>query len=372
MRLLRIVCTVLLLLGAGLAQAGPRRFLAAAQSPEEYVLAKARQHRIVLLGESHWTAHDAELVTRLVPRLPEAGVGALGIEMLRARDQERIDALLAAPEWDERAAMAAMRTARWPYREYLEILHAAWRVNRAGTKFRVLALGPEEDWRKTLIPRGENYETHMADVAARYLAAPGSRVLLYMGLNHAFTRYYQPEFPRRAKDGTLERVDAFMDRTGNILWRRFGEEAFTIALHHPWRCVEGGKLVRCLPLTVDCDASHAAGFDVAGSPYEHAPIPPRFEYGLGHPALRLVDVVDGYIWSRPLDQYRAVELIPLAEFAPDQEALAYVGDNSPFTDEKAQTPAQLEQQWREQQAWLLNARQTRGWGAVKPQCEAER
>lgn len=366
MRVLSIFLVAGALAAAASGQSANAKFLQAAASPEDYIIEQAKAHRIVLLGESHWTAHDAELVARLVPRLPAAGVTALGIEMLRAKDQALLDRVLAAPEWDERSAMAAMRTARWPYREYLAILRAAWELNRHGARLRILALGPAEDWRATLIPQGRNYETFMAEVATQHLATPGNRILLYLGLNHAFTRFYQPEFPR------ARRVEAFMDRAGNILWRRFGEDAFTIALHHPWRCFEGGKLVRCLPIAIDCDATRAAGFNVLGSPYEQAPLPARFEYALGHPALRFIDVVDGYVWTMPLDRYRGVQLIPLSEFAPDAAALAYVGDNSPFSDDKQQTPEQLARQWQQQEEWLRNAQQTRGWAALKPQCQPQR
>ena len=44
----------------------------------------------------------------------------------------------------------------------------------------------------------------------------GGRLLVYCGAHHAFTRCYQPELPRE------QRVEAFMDRMGNRLWRARG------------------------------------------------------------------------------------------------------------------------------------------------------
>lgn len=349
-----------------IAQTPAQEFLRSAPAPAEYVLTKTREHRIVLLGEAHWTAHEPRFLNELLPRLHESAVTAIGIEMLRITDQARIDALLSATEWNPNAALAVMRTAKWPYREYLEVLHTAWKVNHHGTKLRVLALGPAEGWRETLIPKGQNYETFMADVVTRYLSDPAARILIYAGQNHTFTRYHQPELPRG------HRVEAFMDRTGNILWRRFGQDAFVILLHHPWRCSVAGKTSQCLPLrgVIDCAATRPAGFDVHGSPFEQNAIDSNFDYSLGYPALRFIDITDGYIWLRPIRDYQSVALIALDEFAPNPDAIAYVAKHSPFDDESNHSPAQLEDQWRKAAESLSAARQTRGW-ATKPVCESQ-
>lgn len=364
MRSLAFSWLLLFFIGVAHAQTPPSKFLASAQAAEDYIVNKTRTHRIVLVGEFHWMAENPELVARILPQLQEAGVHALGIEMLRAKDQERIDAMLTAADWDEQSAMAVMRTAKWPYREYFAILRAAWELNLSGRKFRILALGPPEDWRTTLVPKGQNYDTFMADVVTEYLSAdPANRILVYAGLNHSFTRYHQPESPRG------NRVEAFFDRAGNILWRRFGEEAFVIALHQPWRCRLSGKPSRCVAVQLDCQANKAVGFDILGSPFEQTLIPSAFEYAFGHPTLRLLDIVDGYVWTRPLVAHHSVALIPLSEFAPDAAALAYVADNSPFGDEKGYTPGELKDQWSEHASWLRSALKTLGWEDAQPGCD---
>jgi hypothetical protein len=325
-----------------------------------------KEHRIVLLGEAHWIQHDPRLVAELVPRLPSAGGTALGIEMLRSKDQTLLDRLVSAAEWDPKAAMAVLRAAEWPYREYLDIVRAVWKVNQGGGKLRLLGLGAGSDWREELLPKGQTYETFMADIVSRYLAGPDRRIVVYGGLNHAFTRFHQPEMPR------LTRVEAFFDRAGNLLWRRFGEDAFMIVLHHPWRCNEAGRPSRCLPArgAIDCAAERpvrAVGFDLRGSPFAQARME-GFEYALGYPDLRLLDMADGYIWQGPVEANRGVTLIPLAEFAPDAAALAEVSEHSPFADKKGSTQEQLEKQWRDQEDWLRDPMKTRGWEAAVPDC----
>ncbi len=210
----------------------------------------------------------------------------------------------------------------------------------------------------------------MADIVARNLADPHARVLVYAGLNHVFTHYYQPEMPRAKK------VESFMDRMGNLLWRKYGEDAFLIVMHHPWRCVVNGEQTRCVPAgsSLECAAAlqnRAIGFDLQKSPFAGARLA-GFEYALGYADLRFIDIADGYVWQRPVAEYRSATLIPLAEFAPDEAALQQVSQHPPFGDVPGVSRAELERQWKEQQEWLNNAEATRGWVAITCNTEVKR
>lgn len=339
------------------ASAAVQSLQARAQPPAEYVLSKLKDHRVVLLGENHWLRHDVQLVIDLVPRLPGAGVDALAIEMLPASSQATIDRIVAADAWDGAAALGVLRQAAWPYREYLEILHAAWR-----SKLKVIALGPGEDWRERLLPKGDDYDHFMARLVLDFVKTPGRRVLVYSGLHHAFTRYYQPELPR------AQRVEKLMDRMGNVLWRQLGEEVFMVALAAPWQCREGGGETwgRCLPVggAIDCAAvtlGRAVGFDVAGSPFAALPITRSFYYGLGYPALRLEDFADGYVWTRPVEEVQGVAVIPLSEFAPDAASLAEVLAHNPVSDRKDLGRADLEILWNGEAERLRDVQKSFGW-----------
>lgn len=287
--------------------------------PVEYVLSKVDDHRIVILGEGHWGRRDAELVRDVVPGLRSRGV-ALAVEWLPFGSQERLDALVASPSWSTEAATALLREADWPYVQYREILKSAWDANRApaaAPPLRVLAIGLPEDFRA----RKLDYDATMAQRVQEYVADGRSRVLVHCGMHHAFTRYLQVE--RSAKG----RVTEFMDRFGNILWRRFGQEVFLVALHKPMWCgPESDPAAKsCPPLdgAVDCAGAalgRAVGFDVAGSPFAELKLPASCYYALGHPYLRLVDYADGYVWSGPVDELPRVDRIPLAEVSPADAA----------------------------------------------------
>jgi hypothetical protein len=322
--------------------------------PQDYVLAKLREHRVVLLGEHHWIRQDAALVRDLVPRLAGAGVATLAMETLPASEQDRIDRLVGGATWDAAGAMAVLRAAAWPYREYLDIVRAVWETNRvaaAGSPpLRLLALGPGPDWRERLLPQGKTYDTFMAERVLAAAGDPARRVLVYCGVNHAFTRFEQPEMPR------ADRVERFMQRMGNVLRRELGEDVFLVMLHRPWRCREGSRWTACLPLggAVDCAAAAGppVGFDVAGEPAGDLPVENTAYYALGSPGLRFAELTDGCIWSALPGRLEAVGLIPLAEFAPDAASLAEVAAHNPFSDEAGLDRAAIQALWDEEAAAL--------------------
>jgi hypothetical protein len=325
-----------------------------ALAPVDYVLEKTKQHPIVFLGEAHWIRHDAMLVADLVPKLAERRV-VLAMEMLRAKDQASLDKILSSPEWDAGAAMELMRSAAWPYREYLDIVRAAWTANRSvAGSMRFVAIGPDSDWRA----KGTSYEAFMADLVAAEVAS-GRRVLVYCGVHHAFTRYYQPELDLAG------RARSFMDRAGNILRRRFGERVFLITLHRPIWC---GKEPwdYCLPLggAIDCagiQAGRAVGFDVARSPLSAQVVDRSVYYAHGYEDLRFGETTDGYIWTKPIEEFELVRLIPLSELAPDESALREVAADNPFSDEKGLTREKLEALWSVDEKARADALTYRKW-----------
>lgn len=315
----------------------------------EYVLSKFRDRRVVIVGEAHRVRHDVELILALIPKLQKAGADALAVEMFPASEQPRIDRLLGSAEWNQSEAMVVLRKAAWPYREYLEILHTAWTVNRAlpteADRFKVIALGPGEDWRERLVPQGKDYESFMAERVLDALKSPKLRLLVYVGSHHSYTRYYQPESPRE------HRVERFFDRMGNKLRRELGEDVFSIQLHRPFRVRDGQRWTYAPPVAgrIDCaglELGRAVGFDVVGSPFADLTIDPACWYAFGYSSLRLTDMTDGYVWTKPIGAYEGVGLIPLAEFAPDDAARREVLARNPFSDDKTLGPGDLDGLWR--------------------------
>ncbi|HUP47706.1 MAG TPA: ChaN family lipoprotein [Thermoanaerobaculia bacterium] len=194
--------------------------------PVEYLLSAFDDHRLVIAGEGHWIRHDAELIAAAVPRLAGKGVGILAAEMFPADEQERIDRLVVAEEWNQADAVTVLRAAAWPYRQYLDILRAAWKTNQgAPGAIRIVAFGPPSDFRE----RGIDPDEFMAQRILEEIG-PRDRALVYAGLHHGFTRYEQPTILDNG------RVDGFMVRMGGVLRQRLDDDVFLVVLHRPFWC----------------------------------------------------------------------------------------------------------------------------------------
>jgi len=295
----------------------------AGRPPVEYVLAKVAVYPIVILGENHWQRRDEELIVSLMPELQRRKV-AYASELLDGESQASIDALLAAPAWNQVLANRIMHASNWPYVQYRDILYGAWKANREraadSEPIVVIALGPPPDFREKHI----DYESYMADRVMKYAPSAARHILIHCGMHHAFTRYQQIELGRMESGRATE----LMDRAGNILWRRYAQNTFLVALHKADGC--GGtrepfsKL--CAPLNgiIDCAAERNGGqavaFDILGSPLAETKFPPESFYAIAHPLLRTIDYADGYIWQEPVDRMTLVDLIPLGEYEPDSTA----------------------------------------------------
>jgi hypothetical protein len=318
------------------------------QTPLNYIMSKATTHQITILGEGHWLRQDVVLVGSLIPHFQKANID-LAAEIFPASEQARIDELITAPKWNESAANAVMRIASWPYREYRDLLRAAWAANQNATRpIKFVALGPPDDWRSQLLPRGLTYDSFMADLVTRHISETKRRVVVYCGMHHAFTRYYQAELNNQGQ------ARGYMDRMGNILYRSFGEQVFLIALHKAIWCGDPAKPSYCLPFggQIDCGAAKldkAIGFDVVSSPIAELNFDSGDYYGFGHPNLRFVDYTDGYVWTGPIESLRSVSLIPLGDYAPDSAAMEKLIRNNPFNDEVNVSPQRLQEIWTQQE-----------------------
>lgn len=300
--------------------------------PEEYVISKFGNHDIVFLGEYHRIRHDPLLVQSLVPLLYRAGVRNLGIEFATAASQHDIDSLLAAPVYDEGLAGKIFWDAWpwWGYQEYIDILRAAWQLNRTlredAPRFRVVGLNARMNWshvwseddrndpeiRKTIFPDGTSDDV-MAETIRREILAKGEKALVYSGHNHAYTRYQQPNYD--VGKGVLKSLSS--DRMGNLIYREIGDRAFLIILHAAWPSATGYDDPEVYPADGVIDAVFAGlppekrrvGFDVSNSPFGRLPAVTSY-WSHATDNFRLDMYCDGWIYQKPLSQYEGVTVVP--------------------------------------------------------------
>jgi hypothetical protein len=309
------------------------------QTPENYVIQTLAEHDIVLLGEFYKIKQNVQLVSALVPRLAAAGVRNLGFEYALSDSQKDIDALLASPSWSEKQARGILIDwiATWGYQEYIDILEAAWKVNRglpAGSPpFRVVGLNVRQNWDLLKTDSdARNPETvqrilshgipdqHMAQVIEREVTSKGEKALVFCGIQHSFTRYRSREYEKQAAEMKLGETR----RAGNIVFDRIGGRAFTVMLHAPWpdknertglAYAAGGAidaLIDGLPMSMK-----EAGYDTAGTPLGALPVTSA-SYLSGYKSLTLSDLCDGYVIQGPLADYQVVT--PIVDFVPADRA----------------------------------------------------
>ncbi len=299
-----------------------------AQSPEEYVVSKFRDHDVVFVGEWHRIRHDPELIRNVIPRLHANGVTTLAIEFARREDQHLIDDLLRSRRWNEALAREILFRSFpvWGYWEYVDVYRAAWKLNRSlprrATKFRILALADSPDWSLIKTPEDqENPEVrkkvwrgggeHLWAKVILDEVARGRKVLVYSGIHHAFTAYKQPV----VSDGRFIRLND--ERMGNHVYHAIGRRVFTIYLHAPWYGVDGYDSLMTYPADGVIDALmrelpprlRRVGFDTRGTPFGEL-TGATSVYSHGYERFRLADFCDGYIIQGPLSESLGVTTIP--------------------------------------------------------------
>lgn len=295
--------------------------------PADYVAGLFDEHDVVLLGEQHRIRHDVLLVQDLLPRLHAAGIRTLAIEYARRADQALVDSVVNAPTWNEAIAREVFFRGfmPWGFREYVDLLKAAWRVNRErapGTPaFRVLGVNnspdhslfrSEADWNDPEVRRRVDHGEIEADWARPVLEAVGrgEKVLGYCGIHHAFSGFRQPRVEKGAFAGPGQ------DRFGNRLREVLGTRVATVFLHAPWQDSTGYGVTFVHPADGRLDAfmlarsggPFAVGFDIAPSPLANLSIA-NAVYRHGHEPFTLAQFCDGWIYTRPVGEFEPVTYI---------------------------------------------------------------
>ena len=294
------------------------------QPPADYILEKLRTYTVVFLGEMHRIRHDVLLVEELIPRLVEVDVYDLGSEFFCVEDQAAIDDLLTAPEFSDATAKELLRHGTggtWPFREYLDLLHTAWRYNRGRAPehppLRIIGLLPRLDYKKlnegtesereAERRKSEGYDRIMAEALDREVASQGRKALVHCGINHAFTRYTK----RRIEDGSV--VESKRKRCGRHLYDKYPGTVITVYLHAPWYTFTDEEGIWYLPFNGAIDQAFVAhgapvGFDIVNGPFAGLTHPGAY-YAEGFDDFRAETIFDGYIIMKTIDEYEGVTLI---------------------------------------------------------------
>ncbi|HEC09116.1 MAG TPA: hypothetical protein ENI86_06050 [Acidimicrobiales bacterium] len=305
-----------------------------AASPAEYISGCFGHHDLVFLGEFGPSLQGARFLTELIPHLMDAGVWNLGVDWLLADDQPLIDLLIGAPDFDPDLALNLVY--RWGIRhlsinrEHVEILRAAWAVNRrrdpGAPNFRVVGLDYDlaydtvTDTADLLQPEAW---THLRDRGplSRFMAmvintefvSRRARALIAVNTSHALTQYRRPVHPE------ADRIDTEIDNgrvlgAGNHVFGTMADRVKTVLLHQPLTGTPGMGPELVFPADGLIDLVFAAedgpkfpvGFDVTGGPF--APLPSS----TAHESPALGAWTGGYVFLGPMGAMNAATPAPEA------------------------------------------------------------
>ena len=273
-------------------------------TPEAYACALLEESDVLFVGETHEIADNCLFVAELLKPAYKSGVRVLASEFLRSALNDRIYAVVTAPSWDDEAAIDLFREGPWPawgYREYVDILKAAWSVNDAlpdgSDPLRVV--GIDDEWKQTDHLAAERMvrfrlvqarEEHMHAQTARLLDGSG-KVLVHVGFAHS--------------------VFIGEHRLAARLRLAHGDRVQHLVLHHEISNPDGrSQISRCLDELYVAAGEKSVAFAMAGSPMDRLH-DSRAMYArmLGSDA-RLSSFVEHYAILSPLDELRPVTWIP--------------------------------------------------------------
>ncbi len=284
--------------------------------PIEYIVEKCNQNDVILLGEDHRVRENLKFVTSLIPHLYVNGVYTLGLEFGAEEDQEALDHLVIADQYDPLEARRILRSYNlaWAYKEYLDIYYEVWKWNRSLPKdvrpFRILNLSYRFDWTSYHgRPSPANYarvfmrgpiDLFRANRIQKEILDISEKILVLTGTVHAFTTFSMPDAD--PFDHSFVRYERrYM---GNLLADRFLHRIKTVLLHQPFWSRDAADYHAVSPgrglveQVLQERGNQAIGFDLNDTAM--GMLEDTSQYSAGKQKLRLMDLADGYVFLQPL------------------------------------------------------------------------
>lgn len=301
----------------------------ALQSPAEYLGDICGRHQIVMLGDQVGVRQHLEFLAAALSELADQGIANLAWEYTNSRRQAELDALVDAPEWDERACadlFVDLLGAGFGYQEYADVLRAVWEHNRAEQRrdadrrpIRMVALGlptyvedpslldgrsaAEEGLRNWWL--GGHYRDmsafHAASVLTAEVLRSGERALVYMNVTATTTRLIEWAGGKPTTS------------VGNLLWRWMGDGCRRVVIHGT--IADTAATERVEELVSRSPEGRGStevrfGLDLAASTLGSVAMTEVTGSTDGaESSLRLRDVADGYIYLGPREVWEPATLI---------------------------------------------------------------
>jgi len=275
------------------------------QSPVDYVVSKFEPHDLVFLGEAHQIRENCQLVADLIEPLHSAGVHVLASEFFRSRHTTVLNKILTADQFDKETVIDLLRDNPWPtwgFREYADIVEAAWRLNSElpaeAPRFRII--GMDSDWsqydlwfetkdRRKVFEVTLNREEHMTQVLRDESLDAGHKALVHVGYTHTVTCH-----------------GIYM---ATVLRKEYGDRLFQVALHREHGFgKESAPLTLLLEETIAQTGGAPRGFDIVGSPFASL-VDKNTIYSRMKPGFGFEKFAEGYVLIAPVSDLHPTDWI---------------------------------------------------------------
>ncbi|UCE99488.1 MAG: hypothetical protein JSV82_10095 [Planctomycetota bacterium] len=271
-----------------------------AKSSGDYVIDLFKRHQVVIVGEFHPIKEHKDFIIELIPRLyHEAGVRCIGWEFSRHTDNERLEKLVTAPEFNREVALEFARDQlghEWNSKEHWDFIERIWHFNKnlkpEQEKMRFVGLDMDVDMCQFFIvskTKGEDSpefqeilteilkrDKTMAKQVEKEIIEKGQKGLVFVGRCHDFTHY---EFPPH--------INAGRDIMGNLLYKKFGDRVFQVWL-------DDGRLAPINKVMV-LRGYKKVGFNLYASPFANILSAPNWDA----PEVPLSKIARGYVYLGP-------------------------------------------------------------------------
>lgn len=288
------------------------------KSPEEYIISKFKNADIILLAENHAVKENLELLQSIIPQLHKNGIYNIGMEFGASEDQEKLDSLITAEEYNEEIAREIMfnYNSGWAFKEYMDIYRKAWEFNKSlpsdNKKFRIVNLSYKYHWdsfsgirtpenMSIVFPKG-NTEQYRFNIVEKEISAKNEKILIITGDIHAFTKYKYPVYDFLGTNFVRYENSYF----GNLLYRKYGEKTLTILLHKPFDNYPNKQPYLVSPAKGSIEKimkelnNLSVGFDLINTPL--GKLQDNSYYSMGYENFTLSQIYDGYIFIKPINE----------------------------------------------------------------------
>lgn len=250
---------------------------------QDYVIDLFKKHDLVIFGEDHGIKEHKDFIIALIPRLyHEAGIRHIAWEFSRQSENDRLDKLITAAEYDQTAVLDFARdqfTHDWNSKEHWDIIEAVWKLNKdleeGQTPMRLIGIFPNidlckvsiilrtkspesDEFKEFVLPLVKTLDESYAKPIEEEILSKAGKGLAFVGRAHDFTHY---EFPPHVNMGR--------DIMGNLLFKKYGDRVFQVWL--------GENFLSPIDEVMALRKHESVGFDLFKSPFANILSPAKWD-----------------------------------------------------------------------------------------------